>query len=121
MPSLVSEVAAIPEPEIEKEPHESDNLVVEKAAIAPEEIVCEEKEDRIKIEPSPATQAVPSSVTDVASTTTEAITETRETVGVLEQVPIVLFLIFMISFKSMCTAGTCCGSSCLWSCRHSRA
>ena len=124
MASVVSEVAAIPEPEIEKEPHESDNLVIEKAAIAPEEIVCEEKEDRIKIEPSTATQAVSSSVTDVAQITTEAITEVGENVDVLEQVTYRsffvdgIFLLMMIFFKRMCT-GTCCGSFCFRNCRHS--
>ena len=120
MAPFVSEIAAIPEPGIEKEPHESDNLVVEKAAIAPEVIVGEEKEDHIKIEPITATQAVPSSVADVAPTTTEAITDVGETVDVLEQVTYSIFLLTEIFLKRMCTAGTCCGSSCLRRCRHSR-
>ena len=51
-------------------------------------VVGEETEGQIEIESTPATQAVvgPSSVTDVAPTTTEAITEVGETVSVLEQV-----------------------------------
>ena len=51
-------------------------------------VVGEETEGQFEIESSPATQAVvgPSSVTDVASTTTETITEVGETVSVLEQV-----------------------------------
>ena len=117
MAPLVSGVAVILEPEFEKEPYESDN-VVEKAAIAPEEIVGEEKEDHIKIEPSTATQVVPSSVTDVAPTTTEAITEVGEKVDVLEQVTFSIF--FVVFLKRMCKAGTCCGTSCLRRCRHSR-
>ena len=51
-------------------------------------VVGEETEGQFEIESSPATQAVvgPSSVTDVASTTTETITEVGETVSTLEQV-----------------------------------
>ena len=51
-------------------------------------VVGEKTEGQMEIESSPATQAVvgPSSVTDVAPTTTEAITEVGETVSVLEQV-----------------------------------
>ena len=50
-------------------------------------VVGEEMEGQMEIESSPATQAVGlSSVTDVAPTTTEAITEVGETVSVLEQV-----------------------------------
>ena len=83
-PDVVSSV----EVKVETEALESDNLVVEKPAVEPGMIVGEEMEGQIEIESSPATQAVvgPSSVSDVAPTATEAITEVGETVGVFEQV-----------------------------------
>ena len=76
------------EAKVETEALESDTLVVEKTAVEPGMIVGEEMEGQIEIESSPATQAVvgPSSVSDVAPTATEAITEVGETVGVFEQV-----------------------------------
>jgi hypothetical protein len=53
---------------------------VQKTAIEPEVIVGEETEGRVENEPSLATQADPSSVTDVAPTGTETISEVGETV-----------------------------------------
>ena len=83
-PDVVSSLEAT---KVETEPIESENLVVERtAAIEPGEIVGEEMEGYVEVEPSPATQAVPASVTDVAPIMTEAITEVRESVGVLAQV-----------------------------------
>ena len=81
-PDVVSSLEAT---KVETEPLEFENLV-ERTAIEPGEIVGEETEGHVEVEPSPATQAVPTSVTDVAPITAEAITEVRETVGVLAQV-----------------------------------
>ena len=77
------------EAKIEREPLESENLV-ERTAIEPEVIVGEETEDRIEIEASPATQAVPASVIDAAPITTEAVTEVGDT-SVLAQVTLSFF------------------------------
>ena len=71
----------------ETEPLESDIIVVEGTAIEPGEIVDEQTEDRVEVEPSPAT----TQVADVAPITTRAITEVGETVGVLERVTLFLF------------------------------
>ena len=86
--AVVPDVVSSLEAKVETEALDSDNLVVEKTAVEPGMIVGEEMEGQIEIESSPATQAVvgPSSVSDVAPTATEAITEVGETVGVFEQV-----------------------------------
>jgi hypothetical protein len=89
-PDVVSSLEA----KVETEPLESEDHV-ETTAIEPGVIVDEETEDRVEIEPSPAIQAVPASVTvdsDVAPITTEAITEVGETAGVLAQVTSSSFL-----------------------------
>ena len=81
------DVVSDPEAKVEIEPLDSDKVVVDKTAIEPRVIVEEEStEGHEEIEPSPVTQAVPSSVTNVAPIPTEAITEVGETFGVLEQV-----------------------------------
>ena len=83
----------------ETEPIESDNIVVERTAIEPEVIVEEQTKDHAEIEASPATaQVVPASVADVAPITTEAITGEGETVSVLEQVMLFLFLTRTLTF-----------------------
>ena len=76
-------------------------------------VVGEETEGQIEIESTPATQAVvgPSSVTDVAPTTSEAITEVGETVSVLEQVSFRSLFFFDRNFFLM----TIC-----FKCRNSR-
>ena len=81
-PDVVSSL----ETKVETEPLELDNMVVERTAIGPGVV----GEDLVEIEPSPATQAVPSSVTDVTAIMMEAITEVGEVVGGLTLVKILL-------------------------------
>ena len=87
------------EAKAEMEPLEAENHVVEGTATEPEVIVEEQTEDRAEIEASPATaQAVPASVADVAPITMETITGEGETVSVLEQVMLFLFLTETLTF-----------------------
>jgi hypothetical protein len=92
------------EANVETESLESNHF--ERTAIEPGAIAGEEMEGRVEIEPSPATQADPASVTDVAPIATEEITEVGETVGVLEEVTCASFIFDGNILLIMMLAGT---------------